>query len=175
MSRGSLSTTVRERKRHPLDDWLASAIAPGLRRRGFAGGPRSYWRASGDFYSTIQFQGSAANQPDWARFVINYGVRHDGVARVLGVPGPSAKTFAGSHIGLRVAANEGGDWWVISDGEPPRSLVVSVERALSDRVLPSLGELATADGFRRCFEGHPEFGQYGSMFLDALDQLERGG
>ncbi len=158
---------------NPFDAWLKDTLAPVLRGRGFRGGPRSYWRRTGDVYSTIQFQASMASRSGWTPFVINYGIRHDGVARVLGVTRSSPRTFSGSHFGCSARCSPREQWWVFSGEDTSDTVLSSVQRTLADEVIPWLDEFGNADGYRRHVESLPPVvGQQAAMFLRALEQLE---
>jgi hypothetical protein len=152
-----------------LDDWIGDHLAPALRERGFAGGPRLFRRRSGNVRSLIQAQVSAYNDVGPTRFRINYGIVHDGVTYVLSgrLPGRGFEI----NFGQKVPVSD--SWWTL---EPARvrhdTLASTVAAALDREVLPFLDRYGTDAGYRDYLFGLPA--DVAAPYIRALDDLERG-
>ncbi len=156
-----------------LDSWIRDTIAPNLRDRGFRGGPRSFWCRSEPIVCVIQVQASTGNVFGRIRFTINYGARHEEVARLLGDDYQHPRSFSGSQIGRRVGAGRADLWWDIGLGtDRDDKTAEAVRHALETEVLPFLDSVGTPSGFETYWREQPR--DYGQMFVDVLARLARG-
>ncbi|TDM08482.1 MAG: hypothetical protein C4K60_03280 [Ideonella sp. MAG2] len=124
-----------------LESAIRAAFAPLLRKEGFAGSGRRFYKCSGPWIQIITVQGSRYG----GSFAVNFGIHFASAPDLVGnQPDPKKMTEAHREFRRRLSASSSDMWW--NHEADQASMLSAVESAASmySRLAPQYFELACA-------------------------------